>query len=144
MVSLLSVYCVGLPILTIIVAFSLDSLAQDLSTLSIQLSRQSTICQVRLTQAEEWLLVFIPFILTGCVMCFLNTVIFLKVKRVKDAAAMTKKQKTASDDALEQLLFRLAVLGLTTFATLCVVIISTSVYSEQLSRFSPRFATYFV
>jgi len=57
---------------------------------------------------------------------------------------MTKANKTAADVALEQLMRRLAALGLATLATLCIVIVSTSVYTTELSHYSPAFATYFI
>jgi len=134
-------YCVGVPIITLAVALSLDALPSTIGPASVQMSLQATICQVRLSPTAQWLLVYVPFIVTGVFIVVLNCAAYCVVKRIQDKAA-TYKASSSNDMALEQLMTRLAVLGTLTFCTLIVVIVCASVFTEQLNHFSPAFANY--
>jgi len=142
--AMLLAYCAGLPVLTLIIAFSIDHLDFDAYTVSLQLSRQSTYCQVRVSQAAEWLLVFVPFITTGLGVVGLSASIIATLRDVQSKlATVGHKARTAGDVALYLFMQRLMGLGLATFFVLIIVIASTSAYTAQLSKFAPAFITNF-
>jgi len=138
-------YCMGVPVLTLIIAFALDQLSTNPFTGSVQLSRQSTICQFRLSKGVEWILTFAPFIVTGVAVTGISVLITLKlvVAREKLGTAGIVKARTTSDDALRLLIFRLVALGLITFILLIIVIVSSSLVTNELEAFTPAFTTYF-
>ena len=137
-------YCVGLPIVTFICAIALDKISTDVFAATVQLARQSTVCQYRLTQVQEWILTFVPFITTGVGVTLMSIRIAYKlvVAKGKLGTAGILKAKTASDVALQLLIFRLMALGLITFIVLIIVIGSTSLVSSELNRFAPAYAEY--
>jgi hypothetical protein len=138
-------YCVGLPVLCLSVTFSLDKLSTEGAVASIQLARQATLCQARVSQLAEIILIYLPFILTGILVTIVSIVILFKIKAVQDKVATLstsgpgspQKVKSAGDIALQQLMQRLAFLGLATFVVLIVLIASTSVFLSELTAYAP-------
>jgi hypothetical protein len=140
---ILMLYCVGLPILALIVAMSLDQLSTDLLTGLAQLARQSTICQVRLPQAVEIVLVYVPFILTGFIVTTFAVLILARLRSIRKKVGGTKQGRSASDVALHLLIARLSILGLATFLVLIILMSTTSVFQSQLTLYGPAFDAFF-
>jgi len=134
-------WCVGEPLLAILLAFYLDALSTNVFEASVQLSRQSAVCMVRLTSAAEWVLLYVPIIVTGCVVMVVSYLIAKLLVRSRRLVAKNK-QSSSNDLAMRLLIKRLVGLGLITFATLVVVIASSVSYTLQLSKFSPALVTY--
>jgi len=140
-------YCVGLPCITLIIAFSLDHVSTNVFEASVQLARQSTVCQFRLQTAAEWLLMFVPFITTGVGVTYVSVRIVEKIvaakKQLGDGTASILSANTASDKALVLLMFRLMALGLSTFFVLIIVIATTTIMTSEITAYSAAYTTYF-
>jgi len=134
-------WCVGEPLLAIFLAFYLDALSTNVFEASVQLSRQSAVCMVRLTSAAEWVLLYVPIIVTGCVVMVVSYLI-AKLLVASRRLVAKNKQSSSNDLAMRLLIKRLVGLGLITFATLVIVIASSVSYTLQLSKFSPALVTY--
>jgi len=143
--GVLAAYCFFIPLLTLIIGFSIDKLSDEALPASLQLARQSTNCQLRVSIAAEWLLVFVPFMCTGLAVVGLSISILLTLRDVQKKLNDTVvKTKTASDLALQLFMQRLMGLGLATFVVLLIVIASTSAYTAQVEKFAPAFITTFL
>jgi hypothetical protein len=141
----LLVYCAGVPLLMLIVAFSLDQLSLDLFVASTQLARQSSVCQVRLSQAVEIVIVYIPFAISGVFVTLISFFVMFKLRVIRyNIGSVAQKNKTAGDVALHLLIVRLTALGMATFVVLIVMIVSTGIYQQQLSLYGPAFNNFFV
>jgi len=101
--------------------------------------REASICIMRFDSKDvEFTLLYLPFILTGALTTVLAALVFRDIRRVRDKVAGTYTAKNAeTEKAFKQLMLRLCVLGLGTFAVLIVVMVSTSVYSAQVHQFAP-------
>jgi len=142
--AVLVTYCVGLPLVTFIAAISLDKYSPLVFDAIVQLARQSTVCQYRLTRTQEWLLTFAPFISTGVGVTVVSARVAyaLAVAKWQLATAGVIKARTAADVAMQQLILRLTMLGIITFIVLIIVIASTSLVTTELGTFAPAYETY--
>jgi hypothetical protein len=157
--ALLWAYCAGVPLVALIVSFALDKLSEDLFVAASQLARQATMCQLRLLpEVVEIVLLDLPFIVTGVLICVASLVILVKIVWITNnathgqkevvsneqlsPAALTYKVKSSQDHAMQQLIQRLAFLGLSTFVVLIVFMSATGVFQSQLETYGPLFQTY--
>jgi len=142
--ALLVSYCVGVPLITFIIAISLDKYSPVVFDAIVQLARQSTVCQYRLTRTQEWLLTFAPFIATGVGVTVVSARVAyaLTVAKWQLATAGVIKARTAADVAMMQLILRLMMLGIITFIVLIIVIASTSLVTTELGTFAPAYQAY--
>jgi len=135
-------YCIGEPMLALFFAFYFDQLSTDVFDASVQLSRQSVVCMVRLTRIQEWIILYVPFFVTGSAVIIMSVMITRHLNSIRKRVAKTKIKNSSADLGMRLLIQRLVGLGLATFVTLCVVIGTSVAYTVELGAFSPALITY--
>jgi hypothetical protein len=146
---LLVSYCAGIPILFLIIASARDQLSTNLIDFITQFSRNSAICVPRLTVAEEVILIFLPFIVTGIMICALSYYIYTHLQQInQNVQGLMSENKTGGQSssavALRLLMVRLSFLGIFTFLILMVFISASATLMQAMSVFSPRFNNFFL
>lgn len=146
-------YCFGWPIVCLGVCLALDKLTTSILDVNQQLARQSSVCWPRLDITVEVIFIFLPFIITGIMICVLSLFIFSLLRKHSNqmrsiiAADDVRAEGTSGGHAnrsMELLMRRLAVLGLASFVLLIVFMVSTSSFQSALAIFSPLFTAYFL
>ena len=71
--AVLLLYCVGVPIICLIIHSRIDKLSTNFDWVTTQVTRQSIICTGRYENSSvEFALIFIPYIITGSCIIFLS------------------------------------------------------------------------
>jgi len=143
---LLVSYCAGIPILFMIVALVKDRLSTDVVDFITQFSRNSAICVPRLSVADEVILIFLPFILTGIMVTWLSLYIYMHLSQISKGVvglSGAEAKKNSSSVALRLLMTRLSFLGVATFLVLIVFISASASLMQEMAVFAPKFNAFF-
>ena len=137
-------YCGLGPFVTMGIALGIDKTTDDITLLFGQLARNSAICTMRLSTAQEIVLVFVPFIITGCLITALSFYIWSRLSSIQAGVKNLQADKhRTSDRALRLLTLRLSILGLATFIVIIILMASTGYVIQAMATFSPRFNAWF-
>lgn len=140
----MTAYCGLGPLVTMGIALGVDESAGELENVFNRLGRNAAICTMRLTVAQEIILVLLPFILTGLCVSALSFYIWLRLSNIQAGVKnLIKNTNKASDRSLRLLMMRLSVLGLTTFCVIIVLVATTAYLMDRLGKFSPLFNQWF-
>jgi hypothetical protein len=150
---ILRFYCFCVPAIFLGVALGLDGYSIDLLPSQVEWARQAAICWPRFNikdpsqnSAAEFILIFLPYIITGVAVVILAGLSFrtLSIVRQKTKNLIGTAQTSSSTKALLQLISRLAVLGLLTLIDLIILIITTSVSIAQTQNWVTVFSEFYV
>ena len=137
-------YCSLGPFVTMGIALGLDKTTDDITQLYGQLARSSAVCTMRLSTGQEFVLIFIPFIITGCSITVMSFYIWGRLSSIQAGVKSIQLERNrASDQALRSLMLRLSGLGLTTFIVIIILMASTGYVIQSMATFSPRFNAWF-
>jgi len=137
-------YCGFGPFVTMGIALGVDKSTDDIVQIFGQLARNSAICSMRLTTAQEIILVFLPFLITGLFITGLSLYIWMRLSSIQAGVqGLITDKNRASDRALNLLMRRLSVLGVATFIVIIILIGATAYVINSMSLFSPRFNAWF-
>jgi len=137
------IYGIFGPIVCMGIALGLDSTSGDIIILFGQLARQTSVCSMRLTTAQEVILVFMPFIITGCAITLLSLYIYFRLNAIQAGVKELTSGNRSSDRALRLLMVRLSVLGIATFIVIIILIATTGYVISSMDTFSPLFNAWF-
>ena len=91
----------------------------------------------------EFVLLFLPFILTGATVSLIAIYVFVSIRRVRDKVAGTyTAQNTETERAMRLLMLKLSGLGLGTLGLLLVLIVTTTLFELQVNAFAPLWVTW--
>lgn len=139
---LLVLYCLGVPVLCLIIHLYLDQLSLTLRIAVNQLTRDAVICVPRYeTAAIEVSLIFLPYIVVA-----LSLRIFRYLRTVQKQVAWLQShstQKSGSNTSLNLLLVRLGALGVLTFIVLIVLMAVTGFVMVRNDEYGTNFYNWY-
>jgi len=144
----LRLYCFGLPILLFIIAISIDAMSTDTNIALAQIIRQSYICLMRFENPNtEIILVYVPFIITGALVSGLSISVLTSITRIRDKVAQIRStannRQAEWELSLRMFMMRLAILGLSTFCVLIILMVTTSLFEQQVNAYTTLWISWF-
>ena len=138
----LAAFCFAYPICCLAAGMALEKLSTDIPTAHQQLARGAAVPSLRVDVVTDFVLVSLPLILTGALIVMQSLYVFTVLRDTQQKVS-TLKRKTDQDDAVMDLIRRLAFLGIFTFVIVVVYLVCSGVRIAQVANWSAPFVRFF-